>query len=459
MAITASTGLISQIDYKALLESLMSIKREPINMMFDRKDKLEDTDSAYDELATKLEEFKTAAAGLLAYTDFNDFTAAVSDESIMSVTAGETAVAGTHTVVVGSLATAHKIYTEGSTYTSIDDIVGTATGTFEWTVGGTAYSVDVDTSTTLQDLSDSINAATTDATVSDVTATVIFDGTNYHMTMTSQETGTTEVITVTNNDTSAFGGGIDITGGYELLAGANASLTVDGLAIQSESNNVDGIIQGVTLNLESADAAKTITVTIARDAETIKTKAVDFAEKYNGIMSLIKQHNRYDSDTKTSGVFFGDSTARSVANELRRLMTSEVDGVGSTMNRLVYAGFTMDMDGKMSVNSSDLTDAIENDFDNFVRLFIDGNSIGESTEGMASLITDMVDDMTAVDYGRVASRQRSLTNIIAKMETDIVRQEDLLDAYQEKIRLQFVLLEGMVASLREQGGYLANFMR
>lgn len=469
MSITASTGLISQIDYQALLESLMQIKREPINLMMDRKDRLKDSDSAYDELATKLSEFKTSAAELLEYTDFNDYTAAVSDESILSVTASETAVAGTHTVVVDSLATAHKIYTEGSTFTATTDTVAAGAGTFEWTVGGTAYSVDVDATTTLQDLSDSINAETTDATVSDITSSVIYDGTNYHMTLTSQETGDTEVITIENNDTTLFGGpytagnGPDLTptggGTYVLQDGADAVLTVDGLAVTSETNNVDGIIPGVTLNLESADVATTVNVTIARDAETIKTKAVDFAEKYNSIMSHIKLHNRYDSDTKTSGVFFGDSTARSVADALRRLMTSEVDGVDSGMSRLVYAGFTVDVDGKMSVNSSDLTDAIENDFGNFVRLFIDGNSIGESTVGMASLITDMIDDMTAVDYGRVAARQRSLTKSIAAMELEIVEQEDLLAAYQEKMRLQFVALEGMIGSLREQGAYLSNFMR
>ncbi|VAV85543.1 hypothetical protein MNBD_DELTA01-337 [hydrothermal vent metagenome] len=459
MSVTASTGLISQIDYQALLESLMQIKREPINLMMDRKDKLESTDTAYEELATKLADFQTAAEALNEYTDFNDFAASVSDETIMSVTAQETATAGTHTVVVNSLAKAHKVYTDGSTYTATTDTIANGAGTFAWTVGGTAYSVSVDATTTLQQLSDSMNAVTTDATVKDLTSSVVFDGTNYHMILTSQETGTTDVIDITTNDTNLFGGGVVVTGAYELQAGGNASLNVDGLAVTSQTNNVDGIIPGVTLNLESADSAKTITVTIARDAETIETKAVDFAEKYNAVMSHIQQYNRYDSDTKTSGVFFGDSTARSVADELRRLMTSEVSGVGSTMNRLVYAGFTMDVDGKLSVNSSDLTDAIENDFDNFVRLFIDGNSIGESTKGMASLISDMVEDMTAVDYGRVAARQKSLTSIILDMEQEIAEQEDLLAAFQEKLRLQFVALEGMIASLREQGGYLANFIK
>ncbi len=47
MSVTASTGLISQIDYQALLESLMQIKREPINLMMDRKDKLESTDTEW----------------------------------------------------------------------------------------------------------------------------------------------------------------------------------------------------------------------------------------------------------------------------------------------------------------------------------------------------------------------------------------------------------------------------
>jgi len=459
MSVTASTGLISQIDYQALLESLMQIKREPINLMMDRKDKLVSTDTAYGELATKLSEFKTAAEALNEFTDFNDYTASVSDETIMNVTAQETATAGTHSVVVNSLAKANKVYTDGSTYTASTDIIASGAGTFAWTVGGTAYSVSVDATTTLQQLSDSINAATTDATVKDLTSSVVFDGTYYHMIMTSQETGTTDVIAITTNDTDLFGGGIDVTGAYELQAGANASLTVDGLAVTSQTNNVDGIIPGVTLNLESADNTKTVTVTIARDSSSIETKAVDFAEKYNAVMSQIQQNNRYDSDTKTSGVFFGDSTARSVADELRRTMTSEVSGVGSTMNRLVYAGFTMDVDGKLTVNSSDLTDAIENDFDNFVRLFIDGNSIGESTKGMASLISDMVDNMTAVDYGRVAARQNSIANTILDMEKAIVKQEDLLATFQEKLRLQFVALEVMIGSLREQGGYLANFMK
>ncbi len=458
MVVTASTGLISQIDYQALLESLVQIKREPINLMMDRQDRMKSADTAYEELATKLEEFKAAAEELNEFTDFNDYTASISDESLMSVTASETANAGTHTVVVNNLAKAHKVYTEGSTYTSADDSAVTgAGGTFEWTVGGTAYSVNVATGDSLQDVSDAINAVTTDASASDVTTSVIFDGTNYHMMMTSQGTGVTEVMTVTNNDTDLFGGGTTITGSYELQAGANASLTVDGLAVTSETNNVDGIIPGVTLNLESADNTKTITVTIARDVESIKTKAVDFAEKYNAIMSHIKLNNRYDSDTKTSGVFFGDSTARGVGDEVRRLMTSEVAGVDSGMSRLVYAGFTMDVEGKLSVNSSDLTDAVENDFDNFVRLFIDGNSIGESTEGMAKLIADMVDDLTAVDYGRVAARQSSLNNSIADMELEIIEQEDLLAAFQERLRLQFVLLETTIAGLREQGGYLANF--
>ncbi len=461
MSVTASTGLISQIDYQALLESLMQIKREPINLMMDRQDRLKSTDTAYDELATKLGDLKTAAAALNEFTDFNDYTASVSDETIMSVSASETATAGSFSVVVDTLAQSNKVYSSASTYTATTDTISSVTGTFGYTVGTTSYSVAVDSTTTLQQLSDSINAANTDATAADVTSTVVYDGTNYFMILTSQKTGTTETISIDNNDTDLFAGASNFTpsGADVLQAGVNASLTVDGLAVTSETNNVDGIIPGVTLNLESANAAKTVTITIARDSTTIETKAVDFAEKYNAVMSQIQQNNRYDSDTKTSGVFFGDSTARSVSDELRRLMTSEVAGVGSSMNRLVYAGFTMDIEGKLSVNSSDLTNAIENDFGNFVRLFIDGNSIGESTKGMASLISDMVDDMTAVDYGRVAARQKSLSNSILTMERDIVEQEDLLAAVQEKLRLQFVALEGMIASLREQGGYLANFIR
>ncbi len=80
----------------------------------------------------------------------------------------------------------------------------------------------------------------------------------------------------------------------ELVAGADASIIVDGVTTTSADNTVDDVISGVTLNLLKTDADTTITLNIDRDLDAIMEKISAFVDAYNEVTSYIQQQQSYD---------------------------------------------------------------------------------------------------------------------------------------------------------------------
>ncbi|HHL39471.1 MAG TPA: hypothetical protein ENJ37_03090 [Deltaproteobacteria bacterium] len=442
MSITVTSGLVSSIDYQALIDQLVSVKRQPIDQLQAQQDTYKSASSAYDTLQSRLQDLKSAADDLRTAVDFKLFKTSVSDSTILDATASTSASAGSYNIVVKALAKSHKIAADG--VASDTSIISSVAGTFKFKVGsGSEQSVSVDTSTTLTDLRDAINSL--DA---GVTATIVNDGSStnpYRLILTSDSTGASNAITITNNDT-------DLVFSTTLQPAQDANITVDSLDIYRSSNTISDVITGVTLDLNSSDSTKTVTLTVNRDEDEIKTKITAFLDKYNAVVSHIRANNRYDTDTKVAGPFYGDPIARSVWEDLRRIMTSEVSGLPSTMNRLIHVGAETDLEGKMSLDSSTLSDALKTNFDDVVNLFVDGTS----TDGFASLIYDMVDDMLDTADGRVTRKQSGLATTIDNLDDEIREKEEELAVYQEQLRLQFASLETLLSGLQAQGNFLSS---
>lgn len=443
MAISATSGVVSNIDYKSLLSQLLAVKREPLKRLEQDKSELNDISSAYDQLNTRVLDIKDAADDLRTESAFEVFTADTSDDTIVGVTAGSTAAKGTYDVVVSALAKSHKIAADGVAEST--STISSTSGSFSFTVGtGTEQTVSVDTSTTLEDLRDSINEL--DA---GVTASIINDGdasTPYRLVLTSDETGTTNEIAITQNDT-------DLAFSTTLQAAQDASFTVDGMSITKSSNTVTDVIEGVTLDLKSADAAETVTVNVSRDTAKIAEKIERLVENYNSMVTYIRSKNRYDTDTKVAGPFFGDVVARSVWEDLRRITTTSVDGLSSDMNRLLHVGITTDTEGKLSLDTSELEDALASNYDEVVDLFIEG----DSTTGFGSLMYDKADEITDYADGRIKGRKDGIANNIRSIEHSLRNKEDELASYENMLRDQYTALETMLATLNAQRSFLSSF--
>ena len=388
MSISATSGVISNIDYQSLITQLVGIRRQSITQLQTDKKGLEITNNAYSNLSSKIKDLLSAA--------------------------------DTPTIAAGA-------------------------GSFSFQVGaGVVQTVAVDATTTLTSLKDSINALN-----AGVSASVVNDGsgpTPYRLILTGTSTGTSSSINITQNDTSlAFS--------TTLQAAQDATFTVDGMAFTRQTNSASDIITGVTVDLMAADPAKTVTVTVSRDTDSITESVKKLVDAYNGVASYIRMNNRYDSDTKKAYPFFGDSVARSIADDLRRVFSSSVSGLPDTMNRLLHAGVSTDKEGVMSLDTAKLKAALNSDFDGVVSLFTKGTA----TTGLAELIHQNASSIDDFVDGRIKGRQDGLKKNMTRIDQDIRQKETQLVTYEEQLRSQFTMLEGMLATLKGQGNALNNY--
>lgn len=441
MAISSTSGLVSNIDYQSLISSLVSVQRQSITRLEDDKEKLQEQDTAYSTLKSKVEELKSAADALRTSSGFDVFKTSVSDETVLGATAGSSSLTGTYQIVVTTLAKAHKTAAAG--VASSTSTVAAGAGLFNFQVGGGAVqSIAVDATTTLTSLKDSINAL--DA---GVTATIVNDGsgaTPYRLVLTSDSTGTANSITITQNDTSLVFA--------DVQAAVDASFTVDGMTITKSSNTVTDVIDGVTLELKSEAPATTVTLGVTRDTDAISNKITAIIDKFNAVVGAIKGNNRYDSETKTAGAFFGDAVARGIWDDLRNVFGKEISGLPSTMNRLIHIGMSSSTDGVYSVDSSDLSSALSTSLDDVINLFVDG----ASTDGFAKLIYDKADEISNYADGRIKNRQDGIQSNISRLEDEIREKESDLVDYENSLRAQFTALEMMLAGLKNQGNFLSS---
>jgi flagellar hook-associated protein 2 len=227
----------------------------------------------------------------------------------------------------------------------------------------------------VQDLLDRINN-TTDGfgSGSRTAAASVVDG---KIVITDSESGDSQLSLslIANNEN---GGTLDIgditatTEGrdMEVVAGQDAQFTVDGIALTNSSNTVSSIIEGVTLNLVSAETGTTITVSIDRDLESVKAKIQAFVDDYNDITSFIREQLKYDEEKEeTGGVLFGDQTLVSIQSDIRNIVVNSIWGADADLNTLGLIGINLDNEGILSIDDSKMTSYLNTNFEDVRNIF------------------------------------------------------------------------------------------
>ncbi|MFB8828975.1 flagellar filament capping protein FliD [Azotobacter sp. CWF10] len=165
----------------------------------------------------------------------------------MAVTSS--AVPGSYQVQVTQLAQAHSLATTGVA----DKTTALGAGTLTITSGEETLTISVSAgSNSLEGIRDAINAKK-----GGVTASIVNDGsgTPWRLALTAKSAGTESAMTVSFADGGSGGDQLNTlfnpynadtnASGYkETAAAKNAQLTVNGLAITSQSNTVEGALQG-----------------------------------------------------------------------------------------------------------------------------------------------------------------------------------------------------------------------
>jgi len=372
-------GLVSGLDTTTIIDGLLQIQQQRVQALSARKAGILEEQTSFKGIEAGLVNLQSRLSALTRSRDsvFKSKLVSSSDESLAVAAASSDAVAGVYNLRINSLAKAHQLGSQG--VSSADATI--TEGDFSLQIGNSPVtSITVDSSNnTLQGLADTINAS--DAGVN---AFIINDGTGtdpYRLLLTSQTSGLSGAISVTNNLAASSGGAVqpDFTG-VAIQEAANASVTIGSgagaLDVEFESNQVDGLIDGVTIDLVGADATKDITLTIGRDTETAVEAVDGFVESFNSLMEYIDNQVRYDAESDQASVLLGNRSATNIQDEVRSLVTGAVPGIGS-VNRLSSLGITVSDSGRLVLDRTKLESALSaaNADEDLTRLFaLDGQS-------------------------------------------------------------------------------------
>jgi len=273
---------------------------------------IQSQDTVISSLGSLLSTLSTDVSSL---TDFQGVLAgkqgSSSDTNVLQLTsASPSAVAGTHSIVVNSLAA-----TSSGSLKEITAASDTLSGSVTIQVGsGTAHTITIDsTSNTLVTLSSAINSAGIG-----VSASVLTDANGSRLSLVSSTSGSTGNLIVTSAVTdSTTSTALAYT---PATTGVNASLTVDGVSISASSNTVSTVIPGVTFQLlapspVTSGTPETVQVEVLNNNSSVVSSVAQMVSDYNAVISAVNAQETKTS-SGTAQPLFGTPTLTLIQEQL-----------------------------------------------------------------------------------------------------------------------------------------------
>jgi flagellar hook-associated protein 2 len=338
-------------------------------------------------------------------------TTSSSNQNIVTATAANGAQSGNHVVVVNSLATTASWYSDAVANGQTD----LQAGSFTITVGnGTPAQINVGNGSginTLDDLATAINGMNLG-----VTANVVNDSNGSRLSIVSNSSGAANNFTITNDTTVGF---------TQAVTGQDASLTVDGIPIDSASNTVSGAVNGVTFNLLSASPGTEVDISVQPDTNSASTAISNFVSAYNTVVGDINSQYAVGANN-LEGPLAGDSTLSLLQSDL--LSAGGYTTGSGSVQTLADLGISMNKDGTLTLDQSQLDSAIQSNF-GAVQTFLQG----ASSNGFVSFLNNQMNALTdassgafTVDLQSISNENQDLQNQINNFNTYLQQQEVLL---------------------------------
>lgn len=446
------TGIGSGMDIDAMVGALVAAEKAPKEAQLTRLATATTTKiSALGTLRTALSSFQTALKDLNDVELFENRSAKSSSTDLLTATASKTAQSGTYSVKIEQLATGSKTATAAL---ESDFTTGVA-GTLTIKVGdGEGIAVDLGEGASLTQVKDALNATLEG---SGVTANLLTDPSTgkARLVMSSTNTGEGKDVSIaTSAGLEALaidtGGAATAVAGGVLERAQNAKFTIDGLALQSATNKVEGAIPDVALDLVSADKDKTVTITIAQDKEGVSGNIKKFVTAYN---NLIKTTNSLTKVTKVgedgqplAGGLVGDSSVRSILSGVQSELTSVGGSDGVRM--LSDLGITTQKDGTLAVDDKKLDTALEKNF----------SAVGGFFTGEAGLMNRLNSRVESFNQsgGILAQRVSGLEATNADIKTQREKLDLRIESMSARLYAQFNAMDTLVAQLANTSSWLEN---
>ncbi len=305
----------------------------------------------------------------------------------------------------------------------------------------------IDDTTTINSLVNSINSNQA------VGVTAAYDANSGMFTLQSKQTGNSAIKMDDTGNTGFFSTMKLSNDSTSTTLGNQAIITINGTAIESSSNKITNTgYEGLTIDIKQAPKeSDSIKISITEDSKPLKESIKTFVEKYNQVLSAIKEA------TANDGYLEYDSTLRSIYSELRSITGGFITN-DSQYNLLSELGIstgdaglsTADAAYKLVFDETKLNEALtKNSMTEIKSIFTnDGDT------GAMDRLKIRIDNTLSPTTGYFDSKESSFDSMISAQQSRIDRANDQLELYEKVLLRQFQAMDQAIADMNSQ---YANF--
>ena len=398
MASISSVGIGSGVLTSSLIDKLIAAEKAPTEARLKRQETGINAEiSVFGLLNSAITDIRLPSRTLANPSLYDSKSITSSSAAFSGVVDSTKAQSGSYSLEVTALANSQTLTTAEFNDSNTTKL---GTGSLAITVGTTSATITIDnTNNTLDGIAAAINA---DKTIG-ATASVLYSGTGYKLVLNSDKTGLANKINIAVTDTgdanntdknglsrlSYTSGALNLT---ESQVALDSAFKLNGVAVTRSSNKVSDAIPGITLSLNGTNAGAPASLVVAADNAAVVTTVKTFIEKFNAFQTLVNQNSAFDPTGATAnGILLGDSTARTITTQLRRVLGSTVKGLeGASVGSLAEVGISTDFKtGLLSLNETKFNSALTANSKDVSALFSDQGRTTDSqvTFGAASVKT------------------------------------------------------------------------
>ena len=466
MAIS-SPGVGSGLDVNSIVTQLVAIEKQPLQALQTKASTLQSQLSLYGTIKSQVSALKDAASTLASATSWASQAATSSNTAAATVAVSATATPTSFGLDISRLAqsqtTASRSITAGASLGA-----GSGTGQLSIQLGswgstgagpfvagaGAAVTVNVSETDTYTTIANAINAAN-----AGVKATVLKVGNTERLSFQSTTSGSDAGFSIASNSgfaaldslsfTTQSNGSESASGMESSQVGLNATLKINGVAIESATNTVANVVPGVTLSLaQTTTLGSPVQITVAQDKVALQKNVQAFADAYSALSKTLADSTKYVQGGR-SGALQGDSTTVGLQSLMRKIIGST--STGSTYARLSEVGLEQQTDGSLKLNTAKLTTAMA-DISNLQKLFTTNNS-DAATNGFGLKLRDLASGLLAAD-GTVSNKSTALQGAISRNGKEQDKVNDRAAVVEKRLRAQYSALDAQMAKMSGLSSYV-----
>lgn len=450
-----------------LAEAYKRSQQNRIDALTNKQKSLEQKQQFFNQLKTKIDALISNIDIFTASNATSKFklkSVTSSNNDVITATADKDAILGINSVKVNRLASNDILITQRLNIGD-SDLFSVSGEDLTFKINDKEVKVTIADGSTNEQAMKAIVSAINSTSDVNVTASYVKDTTSTgRITLTAKDTGQSNKITFDDNGSNVLNAlGLDnvnpnadnrtqINSGnqyayYKLsnIEQLNSEIEVNGLTITRESNSINDVLTGVTLNLLKAQESNDQAVTLTSDVNTngVENLINPILNSYNDLLKFLKSNN---------SILKSESSVSSLHFNIRSISSQSITPLsGSDMKYLTDIGIKINNDGTLSINDkTKLTQALKNNPEEVANLFT-------ASDGFARKLEKSI-EMLLGEKGLIQSKRKSLGD---QIDQTIKRNKEVtasIDRQAENLKKEYTsMLKVYLEAQNQYNTLLSNF--